>query len=398
MKKTIRDQMTIVMTIMALGVLAISVLQPMLPLYLTSIGVTPEILGLMLSVAMAGMVIGESLWGWLADKVGVKIPMSAGTFISSLLVFCFVLTQHIPAIFTIFFFWGLLRSALFGSGRGYIGANAPPSKKATFMAFITVMMSASRSIGALPSGFVADNWGFQTVFFISCGISLFGGMAVVIGLRKTQLLKLEPPAIAPAPTDENPSTAQKVSYHPLTYQCVVTIFQFFGLGTLITFLPLLATQVIGVTSSEVGILFTIRGLSAMVLGIPMGLLADRKGKRAFMILGLLVSAAAMAGMAFSESFPWLIVFVIVSSLGLTMFSPAALGLVSDSVPLHLQSTAMGIYGGVCENIGIIAGSSLGGFAWSAWGPQATFLMGTVASILGVVICLGLVRDKASNNL
>ncbi|GAG36711.1 unnamed protein product, partial [marine sediment metagenome] len=132
------------------------------------------------------------------------------------------------------------------------------------------------------------------------------------------------------------------------------------------------------TATEVGILFTIHGLGAMVLGIPMGMLADRKGKKNLMLLGLLVSGAAMAGIAFTESYTWLIVFVLISSLGLTMFSPAALGLISTSVPLRRQSTAMGIYGGICENTGIIAGASLGGFVWSAWGPRAAFLMGTAA--------------------
>jgi len=114
-----------------------------------------------------------------------------------------------------------------------------------------------------------------------------------------------------------------------------------------------------------------------------------------MILGLLVSAAAMAGIAFAPSYLWLIVFTAASSLGLTMFSPAALGLLSDSIPLHRQSTAMGVYGGICENTGIIAGSALGGFVWSAWGPQPTFLMGTVAAGLGAVLCFSLIREKAA---
>jgi len=160
-----------------------------------------------------------------------------------------------------------------------------------------------------------------------------------------------------------------------------------------TFLPLLATQVVGVGPAAVGILFTIQGVATMVLGIPMGMLADRKGKRALMMLGLLVSAFAMAGMGFVGSFPWLVLFVILASLGMAMFSPAALGLFSDSVPLHRQSTAMGIYGGVCENTGIIAGSALGGFIWSSFGPQATFLMGAFSAILGAMLCFTLTTKK-----
>jgi predicted MFS family arabinose efflux permease len=59
---------------------------------------------------------------------------------------------------------------------------------------------------------------------------------------------------------------------------------------------------------------------------------------------------------------------------------------------------MGMYGAFGENIGIIAGASIGGFIWSAWGPQYTFLMGTVATALGIVICLALIKDKAIRKL
>ena len=263
------------------------------------------------------------------------------------------------------------------------------------MAIIAAMMAASRSIGALPGGFVVDNWGYHWVFFISSGVALMAGFIVLTSLRKARSLEPEPPTVTSLTTDDLSSPSRAHWYHPLTFQCVVAFSNFLGRGAVMTFLPLLATQVVGVAATEVGILFTIGGLGSLVLAIPMGMLADRKGKRTFMIFGLLVSAVAMAGMAFTESFPWLIVFVIINSLGMAMFSPAALGLLSTSIPLQRQSTAMGVYGGVCENTGIIAGASLGGFIWSTWGPQATFLMGTVAASLGAAICFSLVRDKAS---
>ncbi len=162
------------------------------------------------------------------------------------------------------------------------------------------------------------------------------------------------------------------------------------------FLPLVATQVVGIKATEVGILFTIGGMVNAVLLIPMGRLADQKGKRVLMILGLLVSASGMAGIAFAQSFPWLIAFVMTNSLGGAMFSPAAVALLSDTVPAHWQSTAMGLYG-ACEDIGVIAGSALAGVVWTALGPPSTFLMSTMAAGLGAAICFGLVRDKASKN-
>ena len=111
---------------MGLGVLATNIVRPTLPLYLISIGVLPEILGLMLSVAMVGMLFGEVSWGWIADKIGIKLPMSVGTTIFGLIILFFVYTQNISSLFIVFLFWGMARSALFGPGRGYIGSTAPP--------------------------------------------------------------------------------------------------------------------------------------------------------------------------------------------------------------------------------------------------------------------------------
>ena len=46
-----------------------------------------------------------------------------------------------------------------------------------------------------------------------------------------------------------------------------------------------------------------------------------------------------------------------------------------------------------ENTGIVAGSALGGFIWSALGPRAAFLTGAVSSCLAVIVCLALVKGR-----
>ena len=105
MKEKVNGELVTVIAAMGLGVLAISMLQPILPLYLTSINVSPDILGLMFSVAMVGMVFGESYWGWVADRIGLTRPLSTGTTVCGLFILCFIFTRNITAIFFIFLFW-----------------------------------------------------------------------------------------------------------------------------------------------------------------------------------------------------------------------------------------------------------------------------------------------------
>jgi MFS family permease len=395
-KKNLNISLVVVVAVFGLELLAEGTLSPILPLYLTSIGVAPEILGLMFSVVLIGMVISEGAWGWISDKLGPKIPLSVGTFVSGLLVLSFTLTGYVPAIFTIFLFWGVVRSAIFGPIRGYIGLKAPPLKIATFMAIVNGIMIASGCFGTLPSGFIVDAWGYHWNFYISSGISILAGV-MLITLSKIPLrVKHEPTTAAPQLTKGLFSRGRGSSYRAIAIQCVVAALAHIGFGISITFLPLMATQVVGVNASEVGILFGVAGLSTVVFAIPIGMLADYKGKRGVMILGLLVSASGLAVISFIGAFLWLVVFFVVFEMGMAMFNSAALALLSEKVLPRQQGTAMGFYGAIGENMGVIAGAALGGFVWSYWGPK-TFLLGTVAGCLGVIICLGFVKVKTYIN-
>jgi MFS family permease len=390
MKRLINRELLAMMAIMGLSVMAMAVLQPVLPLYLSSFGVNPTAIGLMFSVAMVGMVLGESTGGWIADKIGLKIPLAIGTFVCIPVVFAFTLTQNTSAIFLIFLFWGIFRAAIFGPSRGYIGTTVPFANKATFMAIYAATLAFARSLGALMSGFIADNLGYDWNFFISAGISILAGLMVVMGLRKIPLVRPRPPLQSSA-TSELPPPKATYTYRPFIIQCVVAALAFLGSGV-ISFLPLLATQVVGVQATEVGILFTIGNLSGAALLIPLGRLADRRGKRILMIIGLVVSTFGLAGFASAQSFAWLAGYMIINSIGQAMFSPAAVALLSDTVPFHWQNTAMGIYG-ACEDVGVIAGSALGGVVWTAWGPPATFILGAISFGLGALICFSLIRER-----
>jgi MFS family permease len=394
MNRIISRELAAVIAIVSLAVMAMSVLQPVLPLYLTSIGVNPTILGLMFSVAMIGMVFGESSGGWLADKIGARVPLSVGTFVCAPIVLCFVFIQNTPSIFVIFLFWGITRAAVFGPGRGYIGTTVPLSRKATFLAIYATAMAVSRSLGTYLGGFIADARGYDWCFYTSAGIFLLGGIMVIIGLRK--IPKVKPVLPDPtSPADSAMSARSLYRSRPFLSQCIIGALCWMSMGVVGPFLPLLAVEVAGIAVTEVGILLTIGALVNAVLLVPMGRLSDRKNKRILMIVGLLVTAAGLAGLALAKDFPGLVAAVVTMSVGSAIFGPAAVSLLSDTVPLNWQNTAMGIYG-ACEDIGVVVGSALGGLVWSSLGPPSTFLLvGMTAAILGAIVSFTLLRDKAT---
>jgi MFS family permease len=105
-------------------------------------------------------------------------------------------------------------------------------KRATFMAFVSVAMAASRNLGALPGGFITDTLGFEWVFIVSSLISLIGGIFVVAGIRKRKSVQAETAQTVPASAGL-PSQPTKVRILRLLFaQGAVAILFFFGFGAL----------------------------------------------------------------------------------------------------------------------------------------------------------------------
>ncbi len=385
-----RELVSVIATI-SLAVMAMSVTQPVMSLYLASMGISASTMGLMFSLAMVGMVFGESSFGWIADKIGVRIPFGIGTVLCIPVLLGFVFLTGVPFIFGLFLVWGVVRAAVYAPGRGYIGSNVPFTQKATYLAIYTASMSLSRSIGTFIGGFVGDRLGYSWDFYVAAGVALLGGMFVIFGLQKIPLVN---PSL-PLPVLQTDGAAiSKAPYRSRIFilQCAVAVFAWFEAG-LNNFLPLLAVQRTRVDVTDVGVLLTVSALIGAVLTIPMGRLSDRKNKKLLMVTGLLIMAASMVGVGLSPNYGVLVAAVIVLSAGNAVFSPSAVSLLSDTVPRHWQNTAMGIYGG-CEDIGVVFGSALGGIIWDRVSPGAAFLLaGTVPSTIAVLVLLPLLKAK-----
>ena len=391
MHKLFSRELISVIGIVGLATMAMGLLQPVLPLYLTDIGINPTALGLMFSAGMMGMVLGESFGGWLADRKGIRAPLFIGTFFCIPMVLAFVFFKNTATLFIVFFIWEVVRAAVFGPGRGYIGTNIPLSNKATFMAVFAAAMAVSRALGTSVSGFIVDILKYDWIFVISAGISLAGGLLVISGLKK---FRPSQSIMVPTTIDADSIEAPVPLYRqrPFIVQSIIAALYFTAMGTG-SFLSLLAVQKAGVPLAQVGILFTVGAIVNAVLLIPMGRLADYKSKRVLMILGLLFTAAGFTAISFSSNFLQLATSQIVGSIGGSMFSPAAVALLSENVSRHKQSTAMGIYGG-CEDIGVIVGSALSGVIWSVLEPRFTFLIiGALPGVIGAVICFAMLKDK-----
>jgi len=371
--------------------MSVCLLEPVLPLYLKSVGASPSTTGLLMAVIVAGMVAGESWGGWIGDRVGPRLPLIVGTLVCSIAVLLLVFIQNIPGIFIVFLFWGILRSTIWGPSRGYVGNTAPLKNKAMFMAIFSTILAVDRSLANLASGFIAEYWGYNCNFLIAMGILVIAGLFVVLGISKKPLKMTETNQLSQA---QSPPQV-KFDYRRFVLQCIIVALYWLGLGIAGSFLPLYGSQVAGLSVTQVGILFTIGASVSAALLIPFGRLADIMDKKLLMITGLLLFGISFLGLVFSRTFISLAASYAIYNLGSAMFTPSALAYLSLSIPASRQSSSMGFYG-AAEDIGFIVGSSAGGFFWNYWGPQSSFIAGAAAGLLGAILCISLYSDSKSS--
>jgi MFS family permease len=101
---------------------------------------------------------------------------------------------------------------------------------------------------------------------------------------------------------------------------------------------------LAITDTEVSLLLgTAFAVIYGVVGIPLGILADRRSRRNLILAGVAIWSFGTIGCALAPSFAWLFAARIVVGFGEAVLSPAAISLISDSFAPEKRGTAVGVY-------------------------------------------------------
>lgn len=140
-----------------------------------------------------------------------------------------------------------------------------------------------------------------------------------------------------------------------------TLVNTFGNGLLLTVSVLFFTRSVGLSAGLVGLGLTIAGALGLLVGVPLGTLADRRGPRELLIWLLLGQAAATAGYLLVRSFPSFLVaacFVVALNRGA---SAVRQGLIATVLPAD-KRVAGRAYLRVVTNVGVGLGSAVAALA------------------------------------
>jgi MFS family permease len=159
---------------------------------------------------------------------------------------------------------------------------------------------------------------------------------------------------------------------------IISIIPSVALGFLYTDVSYYLTSIQGIAPFWEGLVITSFGLAIVCTSIPLGIVADRTGRRKMLVLGNLLQGGALLGFAVTANVGLLIVFAVAEGIGEAAFAVSLSALIADRAGDEKRTPAFSLSFSVSW-IGMALGALLTNLA--ALVPNATiFELAGVASL------------------
>src|SRR6478735_1568499 len=343
--------------------LGFGALLPVLPIYFTEQGVDLALLGLVIAAWPAARLVGEPIFGYLADRTARVPLMVIGLVATGIFSF-------LPLVFTGPLAFVLLRA---GSGlataaydpaaRGYLTDATPPDRRGEAFGLYGAVQMGGLLLGPAIGALGALFFGGISFVFVFGAVAAFLA-AVPIGLRGRETGQRTHPGPSADATEfpsEAPSTSRRAARdldadrgvyvdpaaptrlwnRGLIAALVINAGGYYAGGTYEVIWSLFLRH-LGAGLDLIGLTFAMFGLPVLVLSPFAGRLVDRRGSRMFIIIGSILPA--VMGLAYTRiSDPLLAIpMILIEATGFAMLNPALYAVVAANSPIGRSSTAQGI--------------------------------------------------------
>jgi len=372
--------------------LSSEMIMPILPMFITALGGTGLILGLIGGLQDSISSILKVLSGYWSDRIGRrKIFVSSGYLTSAcfkLLLSLSMIWQHI----LVFSSFERVGKGLRTAPRDAIIADSMPEARGKGFGIHRALDTSGAIAGSVivlllllffwfDLEQIAYQVGFyKSIIFIAAIIAFFSLVPlhfVKEGKREPQEIRLQ-------------ISLKKLPKQLKLFIAVAALFalanftyMFFIWKAMDAFMPLMPVKEAIALAILLYVLFN---TFYALLAIPFGTLSDRIGRSKVLTFGYFLFSVTCLGFAFFDSLAAFIVLFPLYGVVYAMVEGNQRAFVSDLSTEELRATALGSFHTV---IGLVAlpASVTAGLLWQVISPNATFVYGSVISFIAVILFL-----------
>ena len=376
--QTARKRLNIISITFAFNTLAGSIVFPFLPIYLHTIrGIPMSTVGLIFPVMGLAMIIGSPFSGYLADRFGRRIVMVIGPLLRSVSHFSLALMAATNAPFlviTIGLFFAFFLGTFFqNSANAYITDLIHVKDRTVAFSKIRVGLNIGWMIGPAIGAFLA-----RTPFFLL--FLMTGSFCLLTALT---VYKLCPDL----PLNEENSIhdrAPNISFAEILKQdrffllfITLCFFLFLSVSQFVSTLSIYATKIVGISKSQLGLLYTLNG--AIVIVSLIYLNKKLQNKNIFLRIGLGAIIYVLAFLGFGMSLNWshLILCIVLMTFAEMISIPATTAATGSLAPPDRVGRYMGLYG-LVQGIGWSMGPFMGSQLFDVYAGRPVILWATLS--------------------
>jgi MFS family permease len=178
--------------------------------------------------------------------------------------------------------------------------------------------------------------------------------------------------------------------HPLRWLLASDIFIRVCEGMVDVFLVLYAINVVGISAPQFGVLIAVQMTTAILSYFPAARLADRTGRKPFVIATFLAFSLFPVAVVASRSFGALVFAFIVGGLR-EMGEPARKSLIVGFAQPHLRARSVGLYY-LIRSVAIAPAAFIGGLLWQL-APSVPFFVAAAFGLVGTLVFVATVNER-----
>jgi len=387
------------------SMLGFGLVMPLLPIYARNFGATGTQLGFLTASFAVTRTLTTFPGGWLADKAGRKKPVVTGLLVYSIVMTLYGFTQDINQLILLRALQGMASGIVWPVISTMVADITSPQDRGKAMGLYQTAWFSGNVLGPSIGGVVAGVFSLAAPFFI-CGVLAFVTMFLII-FTVQETAKATPEEcpeesqtkLSSAPRmDATSSRGRARRLHGLTPYpgafiglCIVGLIISSSHSLIQPILSVFANEELGVSVANVGILFTLMGITSIITTLPMGAVSDRVGRKTTLTLGKVIDAFSAVLIIMSGSFWFLLLVMMLRGVGRGASNPSLVALFSSLMPASNRGKSMGIFNSF-QNVGLVVGSTLGGFLYDAVSYQFPFIACAAISLVGIAVIFLTIRE------
>ena len=354
-----------------------------LPKYLEALGATAGVVGLFGTAQDFFDAVYQYPGGWIADRFGRRRAFLIFVTLASTGYLVYLFSPSWPFLFlglSLTMAWQSMASPAMFS---IIGDALPRERRAMGFTLQSILKRIPIVIAPILGGVLIASLGVVKGIHVGLVITL---VFAVLTLWLLSRITITANALHPTGIVGVWRTFHKALKRLLVSDVIIRTCE--GLTGVLSILYI--TNVQHFTVKEYGTLVAIQMITSILVYLPAGKIADRIGRKPFVIVTFLSFALFPVAVIAASSFAWIAVAFIIGGLR-EIGEPARKAMIVDFAQDNVRARSVGLYY-LIRSLSITPAAAVGGLLWSI-SPEVPFIVAGVIGMIGTVVFALTVEEK-----